>query len=98
MGTDHASVTGIKRATRRTQDLLGYETMLPSGVAWLGADEWYISLRISDINSLSAEQEAQERIIDLRARFLNGFGAGTRIQETVVNRVLNEADVTQLVQ
>ncbi|WP_316295799.1 VirB4-like conjugal transfer ATPase, CD1110 family [Clavibacter michiganensis] len=98
MGTDHASVTGIKRATRRTQDLLGYETMLPSGVAWLGADEWSISLRISDINYLSAEQEAQERIIDLRARYLNGFGAGTRIQETVVNRVLNEADVTQLVQ
>lgn len=72
--------------------------MLPSGVAWLGADEWSITLRISDINYLAAEMSTQEGIVDRWARFLNSFGSGSRVQETVVNRVLNEADVTQLVQ
>lgn len=72
--------------------------MLPSGVAWLGADEWSLSLSISDINYLAAEQEQQEAIVDRWARFLNSYGAGTRLEVTVANRVLDEADVTQLVQ
>jgi hypothetical protein len=72
--------------------------MLPSGVAWLGADEWSLTLRISDINYLAAEQSKQEAVVDRWARFLNSFGAGTRLEITVVNRVLDDADVAQLVQ
>ena len=60
VGTDNAAVTGIKHAAKRTQQLLGYQAMLPSGVAWLGADEWSLTLRISDINYLAAEQSKQE--------------------------------------
>lgn len=83
---------------KRTRDVLGYQAMLPSGIAWLGADEWSISIRLSDINYVAASEEQQEGIVDRWARFLNSFGSGTRVQETIVNRVLDDADVTQLVQ
>lgn len=98
VGTDNAAATGIKHAAKRTQQLLGYQAMLPSGVAWLGADEWSLTLRISDINYLAAEQSKQEAVVDRWARFLNSFGAGTRLEITVINRILDEADVAQLVQ
>lgn len=90
-GTDH-------KANKKTQDVLGYKAILPSGVAWLGADEWSITLRINDINYLASDEGKQEAIIDRWAKFLNSFGAGTRLEVTVVNRVLNEADVASLVQ
>ncbi len=70
--------------------------MLPSGVAWLGADEWSMTVRISDINYVAASQEHQESIVDRWARFLNSYGAGTRVQETVINRVLDDVDVAAL--
>lgn len=72
--------------------------MLPSGVAWLGEDEWSLTLSMSDINYVSATQDHQESIVDRWARFLNSAGAGTRLQETVINRVLDDVDVASLVQ
>lgn len=95
-GQDDARPT--HKIAKSTRDLLGYRVMLPSGVAWLGADEWSVTLRISDINYLAAEQATQEGIIDRWARFLNSFGAGTRLQLTVLNRVLADDDVSLLVQ
>lgn len=89
---------GFKAAPKHSRDVLGYKTMLPSGTAWLGDDEWSMTLRISDINYVAAAEEQQEAIVDRWARFLNSYGAGTRIQETIVNRVLDDADVTQLIQ
>ncbi len=80
------------------QDLAGYKRMLPTGVAWLGEDEWSLTLRISDINYVAADPHRQESIVDLWGRFLNGFGAGTRLQVNVINRVLDEADVRTMVQ
>lgn len=98
VGVDHAGPTGYKAAPKRTRDILGYESMLPSGMAWLGEDEWSVTVRLSDINYIAAAEEVQESIVDRWARFLNSFGAGTRVQETIVNRVLNDADVAHLVQ
>lgn len=72
--------------------------MLPSGIAWLGNDEWSITMRLSDINYIAASEDQQEAIVDRWARFLNSFGAGTRLQQTIVNRILDDADVSQLVQ
>lgn len=97
-GADNAGPTGFKAAPKRTRDVLGYVSMLPSGVAWLGEDEWSMTLRISDINYIAAAEEQQESILDRWARFLNSYGAGTRIQQTIINRVLDDTDVTQLVQ
>lgn len=66
-------------------------------MAWLGDDEWSLTLRISDINYMAAEQAAQEAVVDKWARFLNSFDAGTRLEITVINRVLDETDVAFLV-
>lgn len=97
IGHDNArKKNAFKAAPKRTRDVLGYRTMLPSGVAWLGADEWSMTVRISDINYVAASQEHQESIVDRWARFLNSYGAGTRVQETVINRVLDDVDVAAL--
>lgn len=98
-GIDHAAAkSAFKAAPKKTRDVLGYHTMLPSGVAYLGSDEWSMTLKISDINYVSAAQNDQEVILDKWARFLNSFDSGSRIQETVINRVLDDADVARLVQ
>lgn len=98
-GLDNSRASSaFKAAPKKTRDLLGYKTMTPSGVAWLGDDEWSMTMRLDDINYVSAMQEQQEAILDRWARFINSYGAGTRLQLTVANRVLDDADVASLVQ
>ncbi len=97
-GFDNAGPTGYKAAPKKTRDVLGYQAMLSNGIAWLGEDEWSITVRLSDINYIAAAEDQQESIVDRWARFLNSYGAGTRVQTTIVNRVLDDADVTQLIQ
>src|SRR5690606_30974963 len=81
-GADNAGPTGYKAAPKRTRDVLGYQAMLPSGIAWLGEDEWSVTVRLSDINYIAAAEDQQESIVDRWARFLNSYGSGTRVQET----------------
>lgn len=95
-GVDHAAKT--RKRPKSVVELLGYKVMLESGVAWLGEDEWSLTLHISDINYTAAGQEAQEGLLDQWAKFLNSFGSGTRIQETVLNRVLDDQTVAQMLQ
>lgn len=95
-GVDNA-VANRKRP-KSVIEVLGYQALLPSGVAWLGADEWSLTLHISDINYVAAGQDRQEDLLDQWAKFLNSYGAGTRIQETVLNRVLDDRDVAQMLQ
>lgn len=99
VGTDtsHAG-SAFKAAPKKTRDLLGYKTMTPSGIAWLGKDEWSMTMRLDDINYVSAQQEHQEFIVDGWARFINSYGDGTRLQLSVCNRVLADADVASLLQ
>lgn len=97
-GSDHAGPVGFKAAPKRSQDVLGYKAMLPSGVAWIGGDEWSLTFRFSDINYVAASEPRQESLLDKWARHLNSFGAGARLQLSVINRVLDDADVTSLVQ
>jgi hypothetical protein len=85
-------------APRRTGDIIGYKAMKPDGMAYLGADEWSVTMRLSDINYAASSQETKEALVDQWAKFINSFGAGTRIQENVINRMLDTADVTDLVQ
>lgn len=66
--------------------------MLPSGIAWLGADEWSMTCRLSDINYVASSQEHQQAVLDRWASVINSFGAGTRLQINVINRVLDDAD------
>lgn len=97
-GADHAGPVGFKAAPKKSQDVLGYQAMLPSGVAYLGGDEWSMTLRFSDINYVAAAEARQESILDKWARHLNSFGSGSRVQISVINRVLDDADVASLVQ
>lgn len=95
-GIDNAAAE--RKAPKSVVEVLGYKALLKSGVAWLGADEWSVTLHISDINYVAAGQESQEGLLDQWAKFLNSYGAGTRIQETVLNRVLDDRDVAQMLQ
>lgn len=100
-GTTHAGVDHAqpeRKVAKSTRELLGYRAMMESGVAWLGADEWSATLRLSDINYVAAEQETQEAVVDRWARWLNSFGAGTRLQLNVVNRQLDDEAVASLIQ
>lgn len=66
--------------------------MLPSGTTWLGADEWSITCRLSDINYVASAQAHQQAVLDRWASVINSFGAGTRLQLNVINRVLDDVD------
>lgn len=94
VGTDHSDHT--RRRPRSVVDVLGYKRMLPSGVAWLGDDEWSLTLHTSDINYLAAAPAHQESIVDQWAKYINGFGSGSRLEVTVINRVLEDAEVIDL--
>ena len=77
-----------KKAPRNTREVIGFKAMLPSGIAWLGADEWSATLRLDDISYQSAAATVQEDILDKWARFLNSFGGGARAQINVINRAV----------
>lgn len=96
VGVDHAQQA--RKRPRRIRDVLGYKAMLPNGVAWLGEDEWSLSVLISDINYRATAQEEQERIIDQWAKFINSYGSGTRLQVNVLNHVLEDGEVAALVE
>ena len=96
VGVDHAQQA--RRRPRRVRDVLGYKALLPNGVAWLGEDEWSLSVLISDINYRAIAQEEQERIIDQWAKFINSYGSGTRLQINVLNHVLEDSDLASLVE
>lgn len=96
MGQDHGQPT--RKRPKRVKDVVGYKAMFPSGVAWIGEDEWSLSVLIPDINYRAIAQEDQERIIDQWAMFLNSYGAGTRVQVSVLNHVLDEGELTKLVE
>lgn len=95
VGQDHARRK--RKMPKSVKQMLGFKAMLPSGVAWLGADEWSATLRISDINYAAAEESVQTRIIDQWGKFINSFGGGTRLQISVINRVLADEDVAALI-
>lgn len=96
VGVDHAQKA--RKRPRRVRDVLGYKAMMPNGVAWLGEDEWSLSVLISDINYRATAQEEQERIIDQWAKFINSYGSGTRLQVNVLNHVLEDGELAALVE
>lgn len=96
VGIDNAGRS--RKLPRRVLDVLGYQAMLPSGIAWLGEDEWSITLRLLDINYESADTEIKESILDQWGRFINSYGGGIRIQQNVINRVLDDEAVADMIQ
>lgn len=62
--------SGNRRIPRSSKELIGYDSMLSNGIAYLGGDRWSVSLRISDINYQVATQDQQLDVVDRWGRFL----------------------------
>ncbi|WEV47746.1 type IV secretion system protein VirB4 [Bifidobacterium sp. ESL0690] len=71
------------------RELIGYDAMLPNGIAHLGDDRWSATLRIGDINYAISTQEHQMDIVDRWGRFLNSLPDGMALQVTVTTRTLD---------
>lgn len=84
-----------KRSAKTSKELIAYDSMLPSGIAYLGGDKWSVTIRVSDINYMIATQEQQMDIVDRWGKLLNSIGEGMGIQITVLNRTLNPQEVTR---
>lgn len=74
-GLRHGKMTGTSRSKNRriprsSKELIGYDSMLSNGIAYLGGDRWSVSLRISDINYQVATQDQQLDVVDRWGRFL----------------------------
>lgn len=82
-----------KKGISSAKSLIGYDSMMSTGAAYLGNDLWSITLKISDVNYLIATQEKQGEIIDKWGKFLNSFGGGQSIQITVSTRSLDSSQV-----
>lgn len=85
-----------ERRYRTAKELIGYESMLADGIAYLGADRWSITLSLSDINYEMTTQERQAQLIGQRAKFLNTFDGSTRVQVTCRTRILDADDVARM--
>ncbi|MCT3001554.1 DUF87 domain-containing protein [Propionibacterium freudenreichii] len=97
VGADHSQPTGwVRHAPASTAALCGFKAMLPSGVAWLGADEWSVTLHMSAVDYLSVPRDGQAAIVQQWAEVLNTMRAGSRLQLSVVNRVLSNAEVASM--
>lgn len=83
----------VRRLHARAQELLWYEALLPSGVMVLGGGRYSAMLRLADINYQMATEDRQRVLLERYARFFNGFGAGERLQVTLINRRVARDDL-----
>ena len=86
-----------RRRYRTAKELIGYEAMLPDGVAYLGEDRWSITLRLTDINYETATRERQAQLVGQWAEFLNTFDGSTRLQITCRTRIMERHDLERMV-
>lgn len=75
-----------RRQLKTAKGMLGFDSMLKSGIVYLGDNRWSVTLLISDINYEISPEDHQLDIIDRWAGLLNGFGAGESLQINVHSR------------
>lgn len=68
------------RPPKGVKQLIGYDSMLRNGVAYLGGDMWSASIMFEDINYQTAREEHQMEIIDRWAKLINSLDAGQGLQ------------------
>ncbi|MDY5133563.1 VirB4-like conjugal transfer ATPase, CD1110 family [Actinotignum urinale] len=78
-----------KKSRMGTAQLIQYEGIADSGLAYLGDGRYSVTLELEDISYQLAPEETQQNIVESYARFLNGHLAGQDIQISVINRVLD---------
>ncbi|MBW3089218.1 VirB4-like conjugal transfer ATPase, CD1110 family [Bifidobacterium miconisargentati] len=69
-----------RRMPAGVKDLLGYDSMARKGVAYLGDNQWSLTLEFTDINYEISTEQHQMEIIDRWAGMLNSFTGGERLQ------------------
>ena len=99
-GLRHGKMTGTSRSKNRrmprsSKELLGYDSMLSNGIAFLGGDRWSVSPRISDINYQVATQDQQLDVVDRWGHFLNSIGENMGVRITVATCMLDPEEVTR---
>lgn len=67
--------------------------MRESGLCHLGGKKYSITLRLSDIDYQLAPASVQENLVEKYAQFLNGHLAGQHVHVSIINRVLNKAEL-----
>lgn len=90
-----------RKQQRTAKEMLGFDSMLKSGIAYLGDNRWSVTLLISDINYEISTEDHQLDIIDRWAGLLNGFGNGESLQINVhsrtkgVEKMLEECELAE---
>ena len=68
------------KASKGVKQMIGWDSMLRNGIAYLGDDLWSATILFSDINYQLSEESHQMEIIDRWAKLINGFEAGQSLQ------------------
>ncbi|OXN00294.1 transfer complex protein [Bifidobacterium vansinderenii] len=88
---ERARSSGRMPASVKT--LIGFDSMLRNGIAFLGDDRWSASMAFTDINYQLAPERHQMEIIDHWAKMLSGFEGGQDIQIGLYTRTRGIDDV-----
>ncbi|OZG60725.1 MULTISPECIES: VirB4-like conjugal transfer ATPase, CD1110 family [Bifidobacterium] len=74
------------RVPNSVKELIGFDSMLRNGIAYLGNDRWSVSIVFADINYQLSPEAHQMEIIDRWAKLLNMFDAGQCVQISAITR------------
>ena len=83
---DHKARKRGQRLPRSVKQLIGYDSMLRNGIAYLGDDRWSATILFQDINYQLSQKEHQMEIIDRWAKLINSFDAGQSLQIAAYTR------------
>lgn len=83
---DHKARKRGQRLPRSIKQLIGYDSMLRNGIAYLGDDRWSATILFQDINYQLSQEEHQMEIIDRWAKLINSFDAGQSLQIAAYTR------------
>ncbi|GGI14714.1 conjugal transfer protein TraE [Galliscardovia ingluviei] len=75
-----------QRPSKTVKQLLGFDSLLRNGIAYLGDDRWSASIVFEDINYQLAPEALQMEIIDRWAKLLNTFTGSQCAQISVFTR------------
>ncbi|OZG59326.1 transfer complex protein [Bifidobacterium tissieri] len=81
------------RMPASVKTLIGFDSMLRNGIAYLGDDRWSASMSFTDINYQLAPERHQMEIIDHWAKMLTGLEGGQDIQIGLYTRTRGLDDV-----
>lgn len=101
VGRTRKGRAGKRRMPATVKDLLGYDSMLKSGIAYLGDDRWSVTLMFTDINYEISTETHQMEIIDKWAGLLNSFNGGEHLQIGVhtrtrgIDQILEEVSLAE---